>query len=103
MTATILPALVERFFTQRLIQQRCVSPHTVASYRDTFRLLLKFAHSRLRKRPSDLELVDLDAPFIVAFLDDLEAQRAVGANTRNLRLTAISSLLSLRGVRRTGL
>ena len=89
MTATILPALIERFFTQRLIQQRCVSPHTVASYRDTFRLLLKFAHCRLRKRPSDLELADLDAPFVVAFLDHLETQRAIGANTRNLRLTAI--------------
>ena len=87
--ATALPPLIERFFTQRLIQQRGVSPHTVASYRDTFRLLLKFAHARLRKQPSDLAITDFDGPFIVSFLDDLESRRGIGANTRNLRLTAI--------------
>lgn len=87
----ILPALIERFFTQRLIHQRNVSPHTVASYRDTFRLLFKFAEHTSRKRPSSLELADLDAPLVIAFLDDLEVNRAIGITTRNLRLTAIRS------------
>jgi integrase/recombinase XerD len=87
--ASILPALIERFFTQRLMQQRNASPHTIASYRDTFRLLLSFAQTRLGKPPSRLDLADLDAPFIGAFLDDLEASRSIGIKTRNLRLTAI--------------
>jgi site-specific recombinase XerD len=86
---TPLPALIERFFTQRLIHQRGVSLHTVASYRDTFRLLFRFAQKTLHKAPSSLELTDLEAPFIIAFLDDLEASRAATTNTRNLRLTAI--------------
>jgi site-specific recombinase XerD len=85
----ILPSLIERFFTQRLIQQRNASPHTIASYRDTFRLLFAFAQARLGKPPSRLDLADLDAPLIGAFLDDLEASRSIGIRTRNLRLTAI--------------
>lgn len=90
MTGTpILPSLIERFFTQRLMQQRNASPHTIASYRDTFRLLFVFAQARLGKPPSRLDLADFDAPFIGAFLDDLEASRSVGIRTRNLRLTAI--------------
>ncbi len=87
--ATLLPALIERFFTQRLAHQSNASPHTVASYRDTFRLLLKFAQATLQVPPSRLELSDLDAPFVVAFLDDLEASRSASITTRNLRLTAI--------------
>lgn len=87
--AAILPALIERFFTQRLMQQRNASPHTIASYRDTFRLLFAFAQARLGKPPSQLDLAHLDAPFIGAFLDDLEASRSIGIKTRNLRLTAI--------------
>ena len=58
------PALLEKFFTYRLIAQRCVSQHTIASYRDTFRLLLKFANKYLKKQPSCIKLDDLDAPFI---------------------------------------
>jgi integrase/recombinase XerD len=81
--------LIERYFAERLMHQRGVSPHTVSSYRDTFRLLLRFAQRRLGKPPSHLDLADLDAPFVVAFLDDLDAGRAIGAKTRNLRLTAI--------------
>jgi integrase/recombinase XerD len=91
--ASILPALIERFFTQRLMQQRNASPHTIASYRDTFRLLFSFAQTRLGKPPSKLDLADLDAPFIGAFLDDLEASRSIGIKTRNLRLTAIRAFL----------
>jgi site-specific recombinase XerD len=88
-TATIFPALVERFFAHRLVHQRNVSPHTISSYRDTFRLLFKFGQAVLLKAPSSLDLADIDAPFIVAFLDDLETNRLASVATRNLRLTAI--------------
>jgi site-specific recombinase XerD len=83
--------LIERFFTERLVRQRNVSPNTIASYRDTFRLLSKFAQVRLKKPPSALALDDLDAPFIGTFLTDLEARRGASVRTRNLRLTAIRS------------
>ena len=83
--------LLEGFFTQRLMRQRRASAHTIASYRDTFRLLLRFMQQRLRKAPSALMLDDIDAPLVVAFLDDLEAKRGITARTRNLRLTAIHS------------
>ncbi len=85
------PTLLEGFFTQRLMQQRQASIHTIASYRDTFRLLLQFAQKRLRRAPSTLALVDIDAPLVVDFLDELEKVRDVTARTRNLRLTAIHS------------
>ena len=83
--------LIERYFTERLMRQRNVSPNTIASYRDTFRLLFRFAQARLRKSPSDLALGELDAPFIGEFLIDLETKRGASAKTRNLRLTAIRS------------
>jgi integrase/recombinase XerD len=83
--------LLERFFTQRLMAQRRASAHTIASYRDTFRLLLRFTQRQLRKAPSVLSLADLQAPLIGAFLDDLESTRSITARSRNLRLTAIRS------------
>jgi site-specific recombinase XerD len=83
--------LLEAFFTQRMMRQRRASAHTIASYRDTFALLLRFVHERLRKAPSALMLEDIDAPLIAAFLDELEAKRGITARTRNLRLTAIHS------------
>jgi site-specific recombinase XerD len=83
--------LLEGFFTQRLMRQRRASAHTIASYRDTFRLLLRFVQQRLCKAPSALMLDDIDAPLVVAFLDDLEAKRGITPRTRNLRLTAIHS------------
>ena len=83
--------LIEHYFTERLMRQRNVSANTIASYRDTFRLLFAFAEVRLRKPPSALSLDDLDAPFIGAFLTDLETKRGAGVRTRNLRLTAIRS------------
>jgi len=89
--ASNLPALIERYFTERLMRHHNMSPNTIASYRDTFRLLFSFAQARLCKPPSDLALDDLDAPFICAFLDDLEARRSASVRTRNLRLTAIRS------------
>ena len=83
--------LIERYFTDRLMRQRNVSTNTIASYRDTFRLLFTFAQARLRKPPSALVLEDLDAPFVNAFLGDLEKKRGASIRTRNLRLTAIRS------------
>jgi len=85
------PTLLERFFTQRLMAQRQASPHTIASYRDAFRLLLEFAQKRLQKVPSMMALADLDPPLIGAFLDELEKHRGNTARSRNLRLTAIHS------------
>jgi integrase len=89
-----LAPLVERFFTERLVRQRNASPHTVASYRDTFRLLFTFAQERLGKAPSALDLRDLDAPLISRFLDHLETDRSASVRTRNLRLTAIRSFFT---------
>ena len=88
---TSFPVLLESFFTQRLMGQRQASPHTIASYRDTFRLLLEFAQKRVHKQPSCLALDDLDAPLIGAFLDHLEKGRGNVSRSRNLRLTAIRS------------
>jgi len=85
------PTLLETFFTRRLIAQRKASTHTIASYRDTFRLLLQYAEKRLAKAPSTLTIEDVNAPFLGAFLDDLESTRTNGARSRNLRLTAIRS------------
>lgn len=84
-------ALLEGFFSDRLVRQRRASPHTIASYRDTFRLLLRFAAERLGKPPSALNLEELDAPFLGAFLHHLETDRGNGARTRNARLAAIHS------------
>jgi site-specific recombinase XerD len=83
--------LLERFFTQRLIQQRRASAHTIASYRDTFKMLLQFIQRRLRKTPSALSMEDIDAPLVMAFLDEMEQTRKITARTRNLRLTAVHS------------
>ena len=90
-TGCNVATLIERYFTERLMRQRNVSVNTIASYRDTFRLLFTFAQARLRKTPSALTLDELDAPFIGEFLADLETKRCVGVTTRNLRLTAIRS------------
>lgn len=91
MNTATLPALLQSFFTERLLTQRQVSAHTIASYRDTFRLLLRFAQRERHKCPSDLDLADLDADLIGTFLTSLEQQRRCSARTRNARLTAIRS------------
>lgn len=88
---TSLAPLLERFFTQRLMQQRQASPHTITSYRDTFRLLLTFTQQRRHKLPSQLTFQEIDAPLIAAFLDHLEQHRRLSIRSRNLRLTAIHS------------
>jgi len=86
-----LATLLEGFFTDRLMTQRQASSHTVAAYRDTFRLLLHHAQVRLKKAPSALALADVDVRFIGDFLDHLEKQRGNGSRTRNARLAAIHS------------
>ena len=94
-----LAPILEAFFTDRLLTQRRASPHTVASYRDTFRLLLAFAQQRTGKAPSLLVLADLDAPLIGAFLDHLEHGRRNSIRTRNARLVAIRSLFRYAALR----
>jgi len=91
MKRTSFAPLLERFFSDRLMRQRQVSPHTISSYRDTFRLLLLFAKKHLGKQPSRLVFEEIDAPLVVAFLHDLETTRKISARSRNLRLTAIRS------------
>jgi integrase/recombinase XerD len=88
---TALAPTLEAFFTQRLLTQRRASPRTVAAYRDTFRLLLAFAWRRTGAAPSNLDICDLDASLIGAFLDGLESERHNSARTRNARLAAIHS------------
>lgn len=89
---TSLAPTLQTFFTERLINQRDASPHTIASYRDTFRLLLQYAHDRTGKSPCELDIADLDAEFIGEFLHHLETERGNTARTRNNRLAAIRSL-----------
>jgi integrase/recombinase XerD len=86
-----LSNLLETFFLERLMQQRRVSPHTIASYRDTFRLLLQFTEKRLCKAPSSITVPDLTAELISGFLNHLEKDRRNTIRTRNVRLSAIHS------------
>jgi integrase/recombinase XerD len=88
---TAFPSLLERFFTERLMQQKRTSGHTLASYRDTFCLLLRYAEKMVHKAPCRLALEDLDAPMISAFLDHLQATRGTSNRSRNVRLAAIHS------------
>lgn len=96
---TSLAPTLEAFFTERLLRQRQASSHTVRSYRDTFRLLLVFAHRRTGKAPSQLDLADLDAGLISAFLDHLEHERHNTVRTRNTRMAAIRSLFRFASYR----
>ncbi len=89
--STLAPTL-QAFFTDRLRRQRQASDHTVAAYRDACKLLLAFAQRRTGKTPSQLDLADLDAALVAAFLDHLEQERGNSVRTRNARLAAIHSL-----------
>ncbi|MBX8634777.1 MAG: tyrosine-type recombinase/integrase [Thermoplasmata archaeon] len=91
MSVSSFPALLERFFTERLLNQMGASPHTIAAYRDTFRLLFRFAVGRLGKAPSELRMEDMDVAFVGGFLDHLENQRGNSTRTRNNRLAALHS------------
>jgi site-specific recombinase XerD len=88
---TALAPALQAFFTDRLITQRNSSPRTIAAYRDTFKLLLRFAHEQTGKQPFELDIDDLDAPLIGAFLSHLEQDRGNSPRTRNARLAAIHS------------
>lgn len=87
------PTLVQDFFYKRLIAQRNASARTIASYRDTFCLLLRYAEGHTKKPPAELTLEDLDAPFVLSFLDHLEKERGNSLRSRNLRLSAIRSFM----------
>jgi site-specific recombinase XerD len=99
---TSLAPILEAFFTERLQRQRQASAHTIAAYRDTFRLLLGFAEKRLGKAPSDLLLAEIDASFVGSFLDHLEKERGNGARTRNARLAAVRSFFRFAASREPG-
>jgi site-specific recombinase XerD len=86
-------SLVQEFFTDYMVQQRALSPRTVACYRDSFSLLLAFAEQRLGKAPTTLQLADLDQAFLATFLDHLERDRHNTVRSRNIRLAAIRSFL----------
>ena len=94
-----LAPTLEAFFTSRLINEKGASPHTIAAYRDTFRLLLSFAQKRTGKQPCKLEIEDLDTPLIQAFLDHLERDRGNSPRTRNARLAAIHSMFRFAALR----
>ena len=96
---TLIAPTLQTFFTDRLARQLQASPATIASYRDTLRLLLGFAQERTGKAPSALDWDDLDEPLIAAFLTHLEEDRRNSARTRNLRLTAIRSLFKYAALR----
>jgi site-specific recombinase XerD len=96
---TALPPLLQAFFTERLAHQRDASPHTIASYRDSFRLLLTFLNEQTGKAPSKLQLQDLDTASITSFLSHLENERGNSVRTRNARLTAIHSFFHYAALR----
>jgi len=92
MMAATFQSLLQNFFTDHLLRQRQASPHTIAGYRDTFRLLFRFATAQLGKAPSTVNTEDLQPAFIGSFLEHLERQRGNSSRTRNARLAAIHSL-----------
>jgi integrase/recombinase XerD len=96
--ATLAP-LLEAFFTDHLMTQRQASPHTIAAYRDTFRLLLVFTRERTGKPPNTADITDWDVALISAFLHHLETDRANSITTRNARLAAIHSLFAFAALR----
>jgi site-specific recombinase XerD len=96
---TLLAPTLQLFFTERMVNQRQASPATITSYRNTFRLLLRFMRDRTSKAPSDLDWADLDAEAISAFLDHLETARHNSARSRNTRLAALRSLFRFAALR----
>ncbi|WP_327586883.1 site-specific integrase [Nonomuraea sp. NBC_00507] len=94
-----LASTVQAFFTDYLTRQRSASAHTIAAYRDALKLLLAFAAEQTGKQPSDLEIIDLDAPMAGAFLEHLEHDRGNGVRTRNARLAAIHALFRFAALR----
>lgn len=89
----LLGPILQSYFCEYLISQRDLSPRTIESYRDTFRLLLRFLERQHRIKPDSVCIDDLDAPRVLKFLDDLERKRGNTARTRNARRAAIRSFL----------
>lgn len=105
-TTALMGPLLQGFFVEHLLAHKHVSPQTVASYRDTFRLLLQFVHREQRIEPAVMSVKVLDAPVILAFLDNLEQERRCSARSRNVRLAAIRSFfrwVALRDPENVGL
>lgn len=102
MKSITIPSLLEAFFNERLKGQMQASPHTIASYSDTFQLLLQYATKKLKKTPSQLALNDFNAKFLCEFLDDLEESRKICARRRNARLVAIRSFFRYLSYRLPG-
>jgi integrase/recombinase XerD len=96
---SLIAPTLQAWFTERLITQRNASPQTIAAYRNTIRLLLRFVHEQTGKQPYRLDFADLDAPLIGAFLNHLEHQRGNTPRTRNARLAAIHSLFRYAALR----
>ena len=96
---TAIAATMQAFFTERLAAQRRASPDTIAAYRDALRMLIGFAAERTGTLPCRLDVADLDAPMIAAFLDHLEHERGNSIRTRNARLAAIHSLFAYAALR----
>ena len=96
---TLVGPLLQSFFMEHLCNHKRLSPQTVKSYRDTFRLLLQYLQATMAKKPSALSITDLDAPVILSFLENLEQQRHNQAQSRNVRLTAIRSFFRLVAMR----
>ena len=103
MTRYALPAYVQSFFADRLIAQQQASPHTVTSYRDTFRLLLNYACERIGREPTDLLVTDIDADLVARFLCFVEHSRQNSARTRNVRRSAIRGFFRFVAIREPAL
>lgn len=86
-------SLVQEFFTDYMVQQRALSPCTVASYRDTFVLLLRFAQTQTGMEPNSMRIADITAKFLISFLEHLESARHNSVRSRNIRLAAVRSFL----------
>ena len=102
-TVATFSELLQAYFIERLMQQRNASPLTIANYRDTFRLLIAFAHRRLKCLPTALTIHALNAPFVCQFLDYLEHERGNSPRSRNVRLAAIRSFFSYVALREPAL
>jgi integrase/recombinase XerD len=96
---TALAPTLQAFYVERLVNQKDASPRTIAAYRDTLKLLLRYASERTGTPPSKLDFAELDAPLIAAFLDHLQRERGNTARTRNARLAAIHSLYRFAALR----
>jgi integrase/recombinase XerD len=103
MSVSNFQSLIQSFFTDRLITQLGLSSGTIAAYRDSFRLLLKFASDRFRRTPSKLLIEDLDVTFLVQFLEHLETDRGNCTRTRNNRLSAIHAFFEHVSIAEPGL